>query len=648
MNARHTLIRKRRRILALSITLSAAAPDIRSHASDVLLYDVDFNGPPHSLNETPAVGASIHHVSEIRFGLPEVIPAYGDLKERPLLFRGREGYDQIGFQIPTGYANYRIEYELVTGNLKNSQFGFAIFLDTPQVRVFHLHGGNNRTYRFPFPEKELPHPQLWEDGKKSRYVIEVDLGRNEWRAWQDGVHLFTAPFNATKLQKVRFSLSPVYLGAAEDLSIVAALDNLKITANDDFQPGPPASLTLNGTGDPGGLVVSWPAVNLADSYRIYRGETGEFSEARLLGETSETAFTDSAVPFDRFHTYWVTSVRKNVESSTATHASGVRKRTPPSGLTLSQGTRPDGIAVSWISGTPSSPTRILRSESDVYESAALIAEVSGSFYLDTAVTAGKTYYYWIMPDWMEGPSAAPHGSGQRAYLPLDDLVITFNETSGTFRLEWAAVAGAGHYTVYRSNQAHFASAVAIGRVGEGFFTDRPPVSGSEVYYWVIPGRTGSSDFAVAQGWKVSLPARPDLWGEDATGSLVGKGIANPTGTGQSLTMAARNKRSMFGKIGIGILGSGDSRISLSAPAGNRQYKTAYYQAGNVTAAATTGRLTTPAGDDAPFLEAVVTSQRRSARSFAKTRTYALPIRGTSVIPGLGGDLVILRTTTVRR
>lgn len=647
MKVRHSWIRTHLRYLALALpfwVIPTAAV-----AEDVTLFDVDFNGPPHSLNETPEIGPTLHHISEMRFGSPTVVSEYGDLKERPLLFRGRAGYDQIGFQIPTGYAKYRIEYEAVTGNLKNSQFGFSIHLDTPQVRVFQLHGGNNRSYRFPFPEKELPHPQLWEDGKKSHYVIEVDLGRNEWRAWQDGVHLFTAPFNATQLQKVRFTLSSVYLGAAEDLSIVAAFDNLKITANDDFQPGPPSSLTLNGTGNPEGLVVSWPAVTLAGSYRIYRGESEEFGEARILGETSETAFTDTTVPYDRSHTYWVTSVRKNVESATATHASGVRKRIPPSGLTLSRGTRSDGIAASWISGTPTSPIRILRSESKAYDGASLLAEVSGSFYLDTTAVAGRTYHYWIMPAWMEvPPEAISQGSGQRAFPPVEGLVITLDETSGTFRLEWASVAGAGHYTVYRSNQAHFAGAVAIGKVGEGFFTDHPPLSGSEVHYWVIPGSPGTSDFAAVQGSRVSLPARPDLWGEDASGSLVGKGITNPSGAGQSLTMAARNKRSMFGKVGIGMLGSGDLRISLSAPAGNRHYKTAYYQTGNVTAAATTGRLTTPAGEEAPPLEAVVTTQRRNARTFAKTRSFALPIRGMSVVPGVGGDLLILRTTVLRR
>ena len=638
------------RFFARAVALPLLAFPAVAIPEEVTLFDVDFNGPPHSLNETPEIGASIHHISRMRFGSPTVISEYGALKERPLLFRGRADYDQIGFQIAPGYANYRIEYEVETGNLKDSQFGFSIHLDTPQVRVFELHGGNNRSYRFPFPlpEEEKLNPQLWEDGKKSHYVIEVDIGGNEWRMWQDGIHLFTTPFNATRLESVRFTLSPVYLGAAEDLSVVAAFDNLKITANDDFQPGPPSSLTLDGTNSRG-LEISWSAVTLGESYRIYRGETGEWGKTRLLGETSEASFLDATALYDQTYHYWVTTVRKNVESSTATHASGMRKRIPPSRLTLSQGTRTDGIFVSWMSGAPVSPTRILRSESNALESASLLTEVSGSFHLDTTAVAGRTYFYWIMPAWIGVPSeVSSSGSGHRGFPPLEDLVITLDETSGAHRLDWASFAGAGHYTVYRSDEARFGSAIVIGRVTETFFNDIPRAAGSEVYYWVIPGSAGTSDFAAIPGRKVTLPERPDLWGEDASGALVGQGIANTTGVGQSLTMVPRTKRSMSGKVGIGSFGPGGSTISLSAPAGKRHFKVSYQQGGNVTAAVTSGRLMTATGSEALPLQVIVAPRRLPGRSFTKLRSIPLPVRGTSLVPHVGGDLVVLRSSTQRR
>lgn len=127
-------------------------------------------------------------------------------------------------------------------------------------------------------------------------------------------------------------------------------------------------------------------------------------------------------------------------------------------------------------------------------------------------------------------------------------------------------------------------------------------------------------------------------------STIGKGVANATGTGQVMAMAARGKRTLYGKIGIGTLGSGASSISLTGPMGNRRYTINYHLGGNVTAALISGRLTTSAGVDGALLEALASPRRGSKGSPARTRIPSLPIRGSSLGIRGGSDLVILRTS----
>jgi len=642
MNAIHALFRKRPRsfplFLAVHFTILAAAA-----SEQEVLYEVDFSGPAHRLNEPPATGTAINLVSKVVFGSPEVVTGFGPLKDRPLLFRGREGYDQIKFDIKPGWSKYRIEYDLVTSKLQNSRYGFTAFVDTPQVRAFSLHGALNRATRFPGTPSEVS-PQLWADGKKSRYVIEVDIGLNKWEIWQDGIQISTAPLDATNIRSVRFSLSPVYGGTPEDLSIAAALDNLKITATDDYLPGPPKSLTVEGKNRLDGLLAYWPAVPLADSYRLYRSQTENFETAKLLVETSETRHVDSTARFDEKYVYWVTTVRRAFESAESVPGSGLWEQVPPTILSISKGERADGIALFWMRGTASTSYQIHRSFSNHFSESSELAQTASLSHLDTTAEPGRKYYYWITSKGANVPvNESAGGYGVRGFQPMEDLVVTFDPRTGSFRLQWGEVAGASHYTIYRSSTDSFANADAVGRISGLSFTDDTIASGSDYRYWVIPGTVETRDLAIAPGHAVTSPARPDLWVRNATDAPVGKGVTNQTGAGQSITMTSKNKQSFSGTIGITTLDAGSELVSLSGSAGNRSFRVNYFRNGNVTAAMNAGTFKTSASPGAPSVNVVVTPSGRD-RGRSKTRSLMLQIRGASVLARDASDLVILRAT----
>lgn len=642
MNALHALFRKCPRTLRL--VFAAHLVILTTDASEEeVLYDVDFSGPPHKLHEPPVAGRAINLVSKVVFGSPEVVPEFGPLKDRPLLFRGREGYDQIRFDITPGWSKYRIEYDLVTSNLQNSRYNFGVSVDTPQVRNFDLHGGINKAYRFPGIMHDMLH-QLWQDRQKSHYVIEVDIGQNTWNIWQDGIHLTTGPLNATEVRSVRFNLSPAYAGAPEDLSVVAALDNLKITGSVRYFPGPPTSLTTEGKNRFDGLSVYWPPVFLADSYRLYRSQTDDFETAEVLVETGEPRHVDTTAQLDKNYFYWVTTVRDDFESEASGSRSGLWETVPPAILSISKGERTDGIALFWTPGTPSPFYQVHRSPTIRFTDSSLLANTSQCSHLDTTAEPGKKYFYWITTAGVSLPeNTSAGGYGVRGLLSVEGLVVTFDDKTRSFQLEWGGVIGANHYTIYRSLGGVFSSAEAIGRTPGLSFTDNSIALDKNYHYWVIPGTGETRDFAFAPGYEVTGHSQPDLWAQNSTDVPIGKGVINRTGAGQAIMMSTKTKRSLHGTVGIATLGAGSELVSLNASAGNRHFNVKYYLNGNVTAAMNAGTLKTPGGPEAQSVEVVVTPSGRP-RGPSRAKALTLQIRGTSLVAREVSDLVILRAT----
>jgi hypothetical protein len=857
MNAIHAFLPKCPRSLRLVFAVHLLVLPLGASETE-LLFDVDFSDPFHLLHQPPATGTAINRVSKVVFGSPEVVPEFGPLQDRPLVFRGRTGYDQIQFEITPGWSKYRIEYDLVTSNLQNSHFAFTVNVDTPQVRNFNLHGGLNKAYRFPGTSEDTLH-QLWEDGKKSRYVIEVDISLNTWSVWQDGVHLTTGPLNASEVRAVRFGLSPAYGNAAQNLGITVALDNLKISASeriftapprgpgkpgnegilydvdfgmpthqahqepavgaaidevseihlgspkivpelsglvehplvlsgkergegirlnippgwpkirieydvvtlnlknsgykfgvsldfrgafqhqflhgannqarfwpetippgtweegaptryvieidlaggrfrtwqngvlmgsaginatelhylrfsltpwtggvvddpsvvvgvdnikvvgiDDLFPAPPENLSIDGRGDTNGILVSWPKVNFSDSYRLYRNTLDDFAGADLLVSTFQTRHIDATVDPKKRYYYWIRSMRDAQESSAAAFGSGQFEPSPPLWPSISRGERSDGIFLSWTASGRSTSYRIYRSTSRDFALAGLLAETTDTSYLDTGSDSGRIYYYWITSIWSDIESeGSASGHGVRAFAPTDNLTVKYDPETQRYDLTWVAVTGANRYTIYRSSENSFSKAVALRDVYGLQFTDNTATLPGNYFYWVVPGSSETKSLSLWSGAGASGIAenshssQPDLWGKNASGTPIGRGIANETGAGQSITLSAKTKRSLFGTVGIDTLSASSEAISLTGTAGNRDFKVNYFLNGNVTAAMNTGNLTIPSGADAPSIVAVVSPQRRSKGS-SKSKPLALQVRGTSLRDEAASDLVILR------
>jgi cytochrome c peroxidase/fibronectin type 3 domain-containing protein len=69
----------------------------------------------------------------------------------------------------------------------------------------------------------------------------------------------------------------------------------------------PAGLTVAPATNPGEMQISWLAADGVAIYTLYRGTGEEFSEAGLIGTTSQTVLLDSTALAGEFYYYWVAS-----------------------------------------------------------------------------------------------------------------------------------------------------------------------------------------------------------------------------------------------------------------------------------------------------------------------------------------------------
>lgn len=429
---------------------------------DPRLYDIDFSGPVHTINSTPATGLESDRVSQVVFGSPTVVEEFGPLADRPLLFRGRSGYDQIRLDVRPGWSKYRIEYDVVTENLKDSDYSFGVTLDTPQVRNLNLHGGLNEVYNFPTPSVT---EQIWRDGVASHFVIEADLEKDLWEVWQDEIRILSIPLGATDLKSVRFSLAPWIAGASGDLSVAVAVDNIKVVASNPVALTPPEKFSVTSREQAKGLLLSWTAERLAHFYRIHRGETDDFSKASRLADTNLSAYLDQTAERGVRYFYWVTSERLGFPGSAPAVASGVRGFLPVEDLSVV----PDAqsVTLTWSATKGAEHYTVYRSANGDLSGATRLVRTGDSSFVDLDVVSGQTYFYWVLPgNAVAEAETGYQGDGFLSFIQPDLSVRSAAGVTAGVGITNATGTGQTVNSVTRSRRAT-AGEVAIGALGEG-------------------------------------------------------------------------------------------------------------------------------------------------------------------------------------
>jgi len=69
----------------------------------------------------------------------------------------------------------------------------------------------------------------------------------------------------------------------------------------------PRSVEASDAAYNGAVMITWTEVSGAESYRIFRSDSADWTQARALGVTSDTAFIDPAISNDprQVYHYWI-------------------------------------------------------------------------------------------------------------------------------------------------------------------------------------------------------------------------------------------------------------------------------------------------------------------------------------------------------
>nr|MCA8836539.1 fibronectin type III domain-containing protein [Pseudomonadota bacterium] len=155
-------------------------------------------------------------------------------------------------------------------------------------------------------------------------------------------------------------------------------------------------------------------------------------------------------------------------------------------------------ALTWVAGATAARYEVLRSESDDGTTATEVggdADITALTYMDTGLTAGTTYYYWVRSCTGEVCSAPSAGvnTGNLPSAPPAPAVVVEDEDSTV--LTWTTIADATRYEVWRHTADDSAAATEMGGdadIAALTYSDTALSAGTQYYYWLKACTAGAT------------------------------------------------------------------------------------------------------------------------------------------------------------
>jgi hypothetical protein len=200
-------------LVALFTPLVLSSPTLaQSPASGpVLLYDVQFENPPHSLGMPPVVGegsAPRNTPTRLRFGAPLIVAASGSGTGQALeLAAAGDSYDQLVFALAHNHDNggfeqqyptYHFDLTVVIEAAGDADSGFTILFDGPMAtQLAFTPAGTITAWVVGDPVNNVSGYVVevgrYEVSVPIRLTVDLDMALHEWRIALDGESVFSGP-----------------------------------------------------------------------------------------------------------------------------------------------------------------------------------------------------------------------------------------------------------------------------------------------------------------------------------------------------------------------------------------------------------------------------------------------------------------------
>jgi fibronectin type 3 domain-containing protein len=322
------------------------------------------------------------------------------------------------------------------------------------------------------------------------------------------------------------------------------------------------------------VAVTWNASSGATAYEVWRHTSNSSGAASKIADPTGTSYDDTTAVAGTTYYYWVKAKNAGGTSGFSSSDSGYRQiapPVPPTGVSASDGTYSDKVAVTWNASSGATAYEVWRHTSNSSGAASKIADPTGTSYDDTTAVAGTTYYYWVKAKNAGGTSGfSSSDSGYRQIappVPPTGVSASDGTYSDKVAVTWNASSGATAYEVWRHTSNSSGAASKIADPTGTSYDDTTAVAGTTYYYWVKAKNAGgtsgfsSSDSGyrqiappvpptgvsasdgtysdkVAVTWNASSGATAyEVWRHTSNSSGAASKIADPTGTSYDDTTA---------------------------------------------------------------------------------------------------------------
>lgn len=213
---------------------------------------------------------------------------------------------------------------------------------------------------------------------------------------------------------------------------------------------PPANLTASDNTSSSEISLSWDEATGATTYDVYRGETGAFVDARLIGSTDTAGYSDTEVAAESVYYYWIVSVNDHEASAPSDPETGSTYDLTGFTLNATDSTSASGTTLSWVPLAPIGEYDIYRGTTSDPISMSFLASTADITYVDTTGDAARTYYYRVI--WKIGGNFADNSTidgGTRALATPASVAASYNTFRDRIEVTWTGTSDATGYLVYR-------------------------------------------------------------------------------------------------------------------------------------------------------------------------------------------------------
>lgn len=233
------------------------------------------------------------------------------------------------------------------------------------------------------------------------------------------------------------------------LVLALSVSFLAVTASAAAKPAAPAVKASN-VASSGEIKLSWDAVDGAKNYKVYRAAS-KSGTYKVIKTTTSTSFTNTAADPGDTYWYYVKAVSSSGAASKASNKVSATCKLPRPVITMSNSASSGKVKLTWKAIEGAQLYKVYRATTKNGEYK-LVRKETGTSFVNTSTTAGKTYYYKVM-------AVASNTAANSAYsevksrmcdLPRPSIKLSNVASSGKVKITWGAIEGAVKYQVYRS------------------------------------------------------------------------------------------------------------------------------------------------------------------------------------------------------